>query len=1341
MEPSVRDSVGQTASLPAAGLGDSIEEDGRVRPRSVDLLGDSRVIDSKEPEGSEMPGDISGRREEIMVQSLRSSSAVRVQLYLNGMGIEATVDTAADVTIVAEHLWEKLETPPATINKVVMYTAGKEQTLQASRVGPVTIKMGRHSSLETIYSAPIQDDMLLGLDYLKKYKATVDLDQEKLLVHGEQFPFVSEQSDTPRISKVWVLHPTRIAPNTAVTVQCRVEGVTKGDIMVESMGDELTVMPTVLISGGKPPVVCLINLSDSELSVPSTSPIGEAQEVDILDGSILLGSSAGDKDGNMESGPGKDLPEHLQEMFHKSSMNLSEEQKNRFRELLAKHSSVFASSDLDLGEFSAVEHTIETGAAMPIKQKMRRTPIHFVGEERKHLEQMLRAGVIQPSSSEWAAPPVLERKKDGNVRWCIDYRKLNKVTKKDVFPLPLIEDCMDALQGNVWFSKLDANSAYWQIPLESSAREKTAFVTKDGLFEFVRMPFGLCNSPATYSRAMGKILDGLTWKTVLAFLDDICVLGKSVEDHFQNLDVVLQRFSDFGLKLKPRKCEFFRTQVSFLGRVVSQKGVELSPDSVEAIQGWSTPTSVKGLMSFLGLVNYHRQFIQGFSDIAAPLYAIVGAKKEFVWGPEQERAFAALKAALLTPPVLSIPTADDPFILDTDASDGAVAAELIQVQDGVEKVIAYGSFALTAEQRRYCTTRKELLAIIRFTRQFRTYLLGRPFRVRTDHASLVWLLNFKHPEGQLARWLEELGQYDMTILHRPGRLHQNADALSRMPVGGLCENYQGQGDLAALPCGGCPYCSRAHKNWNSFLMEVDDVGQLRDQGVHMLPISGRVQRVSWAQALTPEEIRDAQKNDEELAIIVKWLEGGGVPDENVLAMGSPAMKFYWVNKDLMKFKDTILMYSKGDKDVILTPRGLVESVLNLAHNIPSGGHQGVHRTKARVKDRFFWYRMTKDIRHHVLGCGVCSLNKKAHRKARGELNLFHAGSPMERVHLDFLGPLPRTAAGNENILVLVDQFTKWVECIALPDQTALTTAKAMVEVFGRLGFPLEIFTDQGRNFESELFKSVCDLLHIHKARTTPYHPSSNGQVERFNRTLMDAVRCFVGDQDEWDLYLPQISAAMRSSINRSTGFTPNRLMLGREVVTPLELVHTGGLPHQEERDADDYVAGLEQGMRRAHELARDILKTGQKHMKKSYDLRLYKHQYSEASLVYVLDTAVKVGDCAKLVPPWKGPGVVTEVITPYLYKVRLRDKYTVFNHDRLKPCLLEFSALPAWIRKHLQRSKSGNRDLFCHCNEPDSGTPMVHCDNCLEWYHVACVGLTMSAARRLSIFICKDCGP
>ena len=461
-----------------------------------------------------------------------------------------------------------------------------------------------------------------------------------------------------------------------------------------------------------------------------------------------------------------------------------------------------------------------------------------------------------------------------------------------------------------------------------------------------------------------------------------------------------------GLSLSQGSASFFRTQVSFLGRVVSQKGVELSLESVEAIQSWPKPSTMKGLMSFLGLVNYHRQFIQGYSDIAAPLYAKVEAKKEFLWGPEQDKAFAALKEALLTPPILSIPTADDPFILDTDASDGAVAAELIQVQNGVEKVIAYGSFALTGEQRRYCTTRKELLAIIRFTWQFRTYLLGRPFRVRTDHASMVWLLNFKHPEGQLARWLEELSQYDMTILHRPGRLYQNADALSRMPVEDFCKNYTGHEDLKALPCGGCAYCSRAQQNWNSFISEVDNVGQLRDKS-RVIPVSGEIHLVAWAQALMPGEIWDLQQHDKDLSIIIKWLEKGEIPD--VLAMGSPAMTFYWVNKDPINFKDAILTYSTGERDKVLIPRVLVNSVLNLAHDVPSGGHQGIIRTRGKVREKFFWYGMTKDIRHHISTCGVCSLNKKAHRHARGELHLFHAGSPMERVHLDFLGPLPRTA--------------------------------------------------------------------------------------------------------------------------------------------------------------------------------------------------------------------------------------------------------------------------------------------------------------------------------------------
>ncbi|GFR86236.1 Pol polyprotein [Elysia marginata] len=266
--------------------------------------------------------------------------------------------------------------------------------------------------------------------------------------------------------------------------------------------------------------------------------------------------------------------------------------------------------------------------------------------------------------------------------------------------------------------------------------------------------------------------------------------------------------------------------------------------------------------------------------------------------------------------------------------------------------------------------------------------------------------------------------------------------------------------------------------------------------------------------------------------------------------------------------------------------------------------------------------------------------------------------------------------------MVVDQFTKWVECQALPDQTAVTTSEAMVEIFSRLGYPFEIFTDQGRNFESDLFRSVCKLLHVHKARTTPYHPSSNGQVGRFNRTLLDSVRCFVQDQEDWDRYLPQIAAALRSSINRNTGFTPDKLMLGREVVTPLELVYATNTGGRHAKGSLEYVVGLERELGRCHEVARETLCTKQKHMKKSNDVRLHKYSHDLDQVIYVLDAAVKVGESSKLSSPWKGPGVILKVLTPYLYEIRVKRRSWVVNHDRLKPCRIPPDSWPIWIKNH-----------------------------------------------------------
>ena len=391
------------------------------------------------------------------------------------------------------------------------------------------------------------------------------------------------------------------------------------------------------------------------------------------------------------------------------------------------------------------------------------------------------AGIISRGVSEWASPTVLVRKRDGTVRYCIDLRKVNEVTVKDRYPLPKISECIDALAGCEYFSCLDMANGYYQIKMEGEDRDKTAFVTKYGQFVFNRMPFGLSNAPGTFCRALGLVLRGLSWESVVSFLDDIVILGRSFEDHMKNMEQVLSRFRDFKLKLKPSKCELLKRDIIFLGHKVSREGVSPNPGKVREVKEWPTPKNKTELEAFLGLINFYREHLDRFADTAACLYRLTGARVKFDWGEEEEDSLKKLKEAITEAPLLVYPKEGGGFVLDTDASDKAIGAVLSQVQDGKERVVAYGSFVLSTAQRNYCVTRRELLAIVVFTKHFRHYLLGNKFKVRTDHNSLIWLMRFKNIEGQLARWIEELQNYDMELLYRAGRDHGNADGMSRLP--------------------------------------------------------------------------------------------------------------------------------------------------------------------------------------------------------------------------------------------------------------------------------------------------------------------------------------------------------------------------------------------------------------------------------------------------------------------------------------------------------------------------------------------------------------------------------
>ena len=362
------------------------------------------------------------------------------------------------------------------------------------------------------------------------------------------------------------------------------------------------------------------------------------------------------------------------------------------------------------GHTDAVEHNIDTGDSQPVRCVPRRMSSQKIKREETCVEEMLSGGQIEPSESQWSAPVVLVTKKDGGTRFCVDYRKLNLATVKDAYPLPRIDDTLDMLAGKRWFSTLDLASGYWLSP---EARCKTAFATHSGLFQFRVMPFGLCNAPATFERLMDRVLQGLRWSRSLVYLDDIISFGTTFGDSLDNLMLIFERLRSYGLQLKSTKCHLFQSSVPFLGHVVGRDGLQCDPRKIEDVKSWPVPDCLKSVRQFLGFVGYYRRFIPNFADLAEPLVALTGKDVPFIWRPACVVSFTGLRDAMIRAPILAFPTETGDYMLDTDASNFGLGGVLSQIQNGVECVIAYCSRALRPSQRKYCTTKREMLAVVR----------------------------------------------------------------------------------------------------------------------------------------------------------------------------------------------------------------------------------------------------------------------------------------------------------------------------------------------------------------------------------------------------------------------------------------------------------------------------------------------------------------------------------------------------------------------------------------------------------------------------------------------------
>ena len=706
---------------------------------------------------------------------------------------------------------------------------------------------------------------------------------------------------------------------------------------------------------------------------------------------------------------------------------------------------------------------------------------------------MLEAGIIRPSTSNWSFPILLVPKKDGGKRFCVDFRKLNQVTKRYVYPLPLIDDILAGLGNSKVFTSLDLKSGYWQVPMEEKDKQKTSFVCHKGLFEFNIMPYGVTNGPSFFSELMAHVLQGINGKFAVAYLDDIVIYSPTVEDHILHLTEVFARLRKHGLKMKMSKCNFMQSQMKYLGFVVAAQGIRVDPDKVKVIKEMSPPKDVRGVRGFIGCVSYYRRFCPKFSEIAAPLIRLTKKYAKFDWTTECQQAFDRLKQLLVEAPTLAFPDISREYTLYTDASETCIGAVLVQDFGQGEQPIHYLSHKLSDTKRKWPIVEKEAYAIYYALQKLDHYLHGAKFRIRTDHKPLKYLLMSEMKNRKIQMWAIAISSYDCQIEYVKGKDNEQADMLSRLPV------YEGAEETQPT--------------------EVCVINSNRIEAKPSSKGSDSLGKEKIEERITPLNLPDMleeQRRDPEL----KKLRD---------SLGSP------VTRDSVKrhytVVDGLLYYTKENEQEepslrLLVPEKFKLAVLEQYHD--QCAHWGIEKTFGMIRQNYHWVGLYRDVVQYVTQCITCKIRSQKKNKAplqQMDEPLF----PGQKWGLDLCGPYPESVSGSKYILTAVDLYSGWPEIWALQDKRAENIVKIILdELIPRFSTPMEILTDNAAEFKGQIFAQMCHELCIHHVYTSPYHPAANGRTERFHRVINDMLSKKTSKHLEmWDEYLPSIVLAYR----------------------------------------------------------------------------------------------------------------------------------------------------------------------------------------------------------------------
>ena len=733
---------------------------------------------------------------------------MKIQVEVEGSKFEAIIDTGAQCGIVEESVLKRLKMNHDNDNKAVIRGLGEKNIIQTSGTVYLPLKIHGIQCKPVSFSVMPKSNcqIILGTNFFIQNKMVIDVANLRLTWKYDDGSccHVSLRENGSRCSRiiqnmacfatqnigikgkvlskipVMVNHPEWLGNCT----DCRED---LEPIVLESEEKSKRLLGKIKVWEGiistKDLSVMVSNADILNESVKANEKLGELSTISSLDEPLhILVQEPTEKNHSDERT--KWSKEVLQQEIELGEV-LSNEERNQIFDLLWKREKVFSVDEYDMGRTSLTSHRIELDDTTPIQQRPRRFPQSIAEEIEKQCKELMLLDIIEPSTSPWNSPIVPIRKKDGSIRLCIDYRKLNKVTKPQRFPLPNLNDTVFSLHGSRFFTCLDLVKGYYQMDLDPSCREYTAFSTSHQHYQFCRLSFGLVNAPAAFQREMEEVLKGFTKSKVMIYIDDILIIEENFQKHYELVDKVLTTLENAGMKIKPAKCQWFREEVKFLGHIVSRSGLKKAPEYVEKVLDFPVPQTVRQLREFLGLVNFQRKFIPHCSMKAAPLSRLTGgkAREKVEWTNEMKEAFEALKNDMAKNIELAFPDfreSANRLELFVDASGTGAGACLTQRQGEDDRIISFASMIFSPAQRRYSTIERELVGLRWGIKTFRVFLYGSPFVLHTDHKPLLFLHNMRMVDSRLARTLEDISEYNFEIRYCPGNKNILADALSRV---------------------------------------------------------------------------------------------------------------------------------------------------------------------------------------------------------------------------------------------------------------------------------------------------------------------------------------------------------------------------------------------------------------------------------------------------------------------------------------------------------------------------------------------------------------------------------